>query len=274
MRSFSPNGPWRVPRARPFAHAANARHPTHRHYAARATRAPVPDPGLIPRTYSCQRRTTDKELGHESGDHDGARHGREHHKRRRHRRAAARSGPGGHRCRLCGRQLHRRHGPQGRSGLRLRLAVRPGPRGRRHHPLGGQRRARSARRRARRGVHARRWHGRGRDRRSRRDRRSPAGRAARDRSLGAPGRVHGPAPADRTGPHPPRRVGPHALGQRRNRLCGQPGRRRARQRPADRHGRTARQDPGRAGSRMGRRVRAGRPASPRLSDRLLPRAWT
>jgi NADPH2:quinone reductase len=43
----------------------------------------------------------------------------------------------------------------------------------------------------------------------------------------------------RPGPHPPWRVGAHALGQRRNRRCGQPGRRCARQRPPDRHGRTA-----------------------------------
>ena len=66
-------------------------------------------------------------------------------------------------------------------------------------------------------VHARRGHGRGRGRRSRRDRRSAAGRAARDRGLGALGRVDGAAPADRPGPHPLRRVGAHAFGQRRDR---------------------------------------------------------
>ena len=84
-------------------------------------------------------RLPEKELPHESSDYDGARCGREHYARRRHRRAASRPRPGRHRRRLCRRQLHRCHGPQGRSGLCLRLAIRPGPRGCGHHSFGGRR---------------------------------------------------------------------------------------------------------------------------------------
>ena len=60
-----------------------------------------------------------------------------------------------------------------------------GPGGRRHHPFGGPAvytacgPANASR------LSPRRWHGRGHDRSSRRDRRSPAGRAARDPSIGA-----------------------------------------------------------------------------------------